>query len=182
MGLLDSVLGGIGGGQPQRGGSSPIGMALLGLLAYGAYQNRDKISDVLGGLGARAGMQNGGPGGATGAAGGLGGLLGGLTGGGNGLPQGSLLNQGLGNLLDRFRQNGQEDAARSWVEPGPNRHLEPHEIERAVGPDTIDTLAQQTGLPRHELLDRLKTALPEMVDKLTPEGRLPTDDEARSWI
>ena len=199
MGLLDNVLGNIGGGQPQRGGSSPIGMALLGLLAYGAYKNRDKISDVLSGLGERAGLQDGstrgeaglgsgssfggGAGNFGGGSGGLGGALGGLLGSaGNALPPGSVLRQGLDNLLESFSQSGNADTARSWVDTGPNREAEPQQIEAAVGRDTVDELARQTGLSRDELLSRLRTALPEMVDRLTPDGRLPTEDEASRWV
>jgi uncharacterized protein YidB (DUF937 family) len=33
---------------------------------------------------------------------------------------------------------------------------------------------KQTGLSRDELLKRLSQVLPEAVDKMTPEGRLPT--------
>ena len=55
-------------------------------------------------------------------------------------------------------------------------------IEQAIGPDVLNTLSQQTGLSREELLSRLTQDLPAAVDKFTPAGRLPTEDEAARLI
>lgn len=145
----------------------PSMTALLGLLAVAGYQNRDKIAEML-----RGGATN--PVGAPGAApsqGGLGGLLGQLGGGG----AGGLLSGGLGELMDRFKQNGQGDVADSWVGTGPNKQLPAPDLERAIGPDVLATLSQQTGLSRDELLARLSRELPGAVDKYTPHGRIPSE-------
>lgn len=155
----------------------PSMVALLGLLAVAGYKNRDKITEVLGGL-------KQGPGGAPGrnsqgAQGGVLGKLGGLLGGAS---VGGVLSGGLGDLIERFKQNGQGPVADSWVKPGPNQQLEPDQLERALGPDVLITLSQQTGLSREELLSRLTRELPAAVDKFTPEGRLPTEDEATRLI
>ncbi|MCG7394891.1 YidB family protein [Microvirga sp. ACRRW] len=149
----------------------PSMTALLGLLAIAGYQNRDKIADML-----RGGQQPATPGQlpdqqAGGGLGGLGGLLGGL---GGAAGAGGLLNGGLGELLDSFRQNGQGDVADSWVGTGPNKEIEPPQLEQAIGPDVLATLTQQTGLSREEILARLSRELPQAVDQYTPEGRLPT--------
>jgi uncharacterized protein YidB (DUF937 family) len=88
------------------------------------------------------------------------------------------LSGGLGDLVERFRQSGQAEAAESWVRKGPNQPIAPDELERAIGPDVLATLSQQTGLSRQELLSRLTRTLPEAVDELTPEGRVPTENEA----
>ena len=61
----------------------------------------------------------------------------------------------------------------SWVAKGPNEPITPDHTENALGPDLIDMLTKQTGLSRQELLSRLSKVLPEAVDKLTPDGRLP---------
>jgi len=150
----------------------PSMTALLGLLAIAGYQNRDKLSEMIGGLGGGA---SGAPGGArsTGGAGGLGGL-GGLLGGLGGAGAGGLLSGGLGELMDRFKQNGHGDTAESWVGTGPNKEVAPHQLEQAIGPDVLENLTKQTGLSREELLSRLSRELPQAVDKYTPEGRLPT--------
>ena len=65
---------------------------------------------------------------------------------------------------------------------GPNQQLAPDQLEQAIGPDVLNTLSQQTGLSREELLSRLTRELPAAVDKFTPEGRLPTEDEAARLI
>lgn len=157
----------------------PSLVALLGLLAVAGYQNRGKIAEVLGGLKQEQGAgpdpnnpQESGPGGMLGK---LGGLLGGAS-------AGSVLSGGLRDLVDRFKQNGQGQAADSWVKAGPNQQLGADQLEQAIGPDVLNTLSQQTGLSREELLSRLTRELPAAVDKFTPEGRLPTEDEAARLI
>lgn len=156
----------------------PSMTALLGLLAIAGYQNRDKIAEMLRGgqqpglPGQQPGQQSGGlAGGLAGGLGGLGGLLGGL--GGAGTDAGGLLNGGLGELMDRFRQSGHAETADSWVGTGPNKEIAPPQLEQAIGPDVLDTLTQQTGLSREEILSRLSRDLPHAVDQYTPEGRLP---------
>ena len=157
----------------------PSMIALLGLLAVAGYQNRDKIAEVLGGLkqapGGGPGQNNQQDGDQGGVLGNLGGLLGGAS-------VGSVLSGGLGHLIERFKQNGHAQAADSWVKPGPNQQLRPDQLEQALGPDVLNTLSQQTGLSREELLSRLTRELPAAVDKFTPEGRLPTEDEAARMI
>ena len=158
----------------------PSMVALLGLLAVAGYQNRGKIAEVLGGLKQESGgglahndkQQQGSRGGVLGN---LGGLLGGAS-------VGSVLSGGLRDLVDRFKQNGQGQAADSWVKAGPNQQLGKDQVEQAIGPDVLNTLSQQTGLSREELLSRLTRELPEAVDKFTPEGRLPTEDEAARLV
>lgn len=159
----------------------PSLMALLGLVAVAGYQNRDKIRDMIGDA------QRGGsavPGGSTpgGAASGSGGLLeeiGGMFGSGG---SGRNLKEGLDSLVDRFRTTGHGDKADSWVSAEPNKEIESNDLESAIGGDTMDELSRSTGLSREELLRRLKTALPETVNRLTPDGRLPSEDEAQRLI
>jgi len=153
----------------------PSMVALLGLLAVAGYQNRDKIAEVLGGLkpeaagGPGQNNQQGGQGGVLGNPGGLAGA-------------GSALSSALGHLVERFKQSGQGQAADSWVKTGPNLPVGPDQLEQAIGPDVLNTLAQQTGLSREELLSRLTREVPAAVDKFTPQGRLPTEAEAAGLI
>jgi uncharacterized protein YidB (DUF937 family) len=143
--------------------------ALLGLLAIAGYQNRDKLAEMLGGTGSadrpREQRQPG-----------LGGLLGNLTGALGGAGAGGLLNSGLGELLDRFKQNGQGEAAESWINDGPNKEVSPPQLKQAIGQDVLAALEQQTGLSQEEILARLSRELPAAVDKYTPGGRLPDRD------
>jgi len=142
--------------------------ALLGLLAIAGYQNRDKLGELLNSATGNA------PAGAGGQQGPLGGLLGNLGGALAGGGAGGLLGGGLGELLERFKQNGQGDAAESWINAGPNKELPPPQLKQAIGTDVLAALEQQTGLSQEELLARLSRDLPAAVDKYTPDGRLPT--------
>ena len=149
----------------------PSMTALLGLLAIAGYQNRDKIAEMLGGLNK--------PG--SSGQGGIGGLLGQLSSSLGGASAGGILSAGLGELLDRFKQSGQGDTAESWVKTGPNKPCTAAQLEKAIGPEVLETLTKQTGLSREELVSRLCRELPDAVDKYTPEGRIPSEAElARS--
>ncbi|MXQ11126.1 DUF937 domain-containing protein [Microvirga makkahensis] len=143
--------------------------ALLGLLAIAGYQNRDKIAEMLRG-GQQPGTSGQSPGQQAGGSEGLGGLLGSL----GGSDAGGLLSGGLGELVDRFRRNGQGEAADSWIGTGPNKEIAPQHLEHAIGPDVLDTLTRQTGFSREEILARLSRDLPHAVDQYTPDGRLPS--------
>jgi len=113
----------------------------------------------------------------------MGGLLGGLGGlFGGGSSPGSGLTGGLSDLVDSFTGRGHGDTAKSWVQTGPNREMSATDLDQALGSDTIQELTRQTGLSHEELLTRLKTVLPVAVDKMTPEGRLPTEAEAAEMV
>lgn len=86
---------------------------------------------------------------------------------------GGLLNGGIGELLERFNQNGHGDTAQSWINAGPNKDISPPQLKQAIGSDVLEKLEQQTGLSQEELLARLSRELPTAVDKYTPDGRLP---------
>jgi uncharacterized protein YidB (DUF937 family) len=148
----------------------PSMTALLGLLAVAGYQNRDKIAEMLGGIGKPASPQDSGQGG-------IGGFLGQLSSSLGGASAGGILSGGLGELVDRFRQNGHADAAESWIGTGPNQAITPPQLQQAIGPDVLNTLSQQTGLSQDEILARLSRELPNAVDKYTPQGRIPTESE-----
>jgi uncharacterized protein YidB (DUF937 family) len=142
--------------------------ALLAILAIAGYQNRDKIAEMLGGLGQRK------PGAPPGE-GGSGGLLEQLRSALGSASAGGVLSGGLGELMERFKQSGHGDTADSWVKTGPNKPCTPAQLEQAIGPEGLETLVRHTGLSRDELLSRLCRELPNAVDRYTPEGRLPTE-------
>ena len=101
-------------------------------------------------------------------------MLGGAAGGG-------LLGAGLNEIINRMQQSGHREAADSWVGTGQNRAVSPGELEQALGRDTLEELSSETGRPYDEVLSELSRGLPETVDKLTPEGRLPTPDDHSRW-
>jgi uncharacterized protein YidB (DUF937 family) len=184
MGLIDVLNGMQNGPRGQRdtssggGGMSPITMAILGLLAYKAVKGftggqpstapaNTRVPS--GGTAINAGAQGGGLGDLLKS--GLGGLL--ATG-----AAGSIVSGGLGDLLKQFQQSGHGEAADSWVGTGPNREISPNDLAGALGADKINALAAQTGMSHDELLQGLSEYLPKVVDQLTPQGRLPTEQEA----
>jgi len=179
MGLLDQVIGGALGSRMGSGGrSSPLMMALMALLASRAMGGSS--GGMMGGGGGLGGLLGGALGGGMGG-GGLGGALGGGMGGGMGGPLGGLLGGGLGGLLQQFSNRGYGDHVQSWMSHGPNAPIAPHELEDALGPDTVEQLQQQTGMDRQSLLSELSDVMPGVVDQLTPHGRMPTDDELKHW-
>jgi len=200
MGLLD-ILNGMQNGPrgpsapsaPSDGkeGMSPMTMAILALLAWkavkhfggsqpGAAPSTPSAPPKLPGN-VTASL----PGGLGGALGGGGlsdlmkGGLGGLLAGG---AAGSILSGGLGDLLKQFQEKGQGEAANSWVSNGPNKEIAPGDLASALGADQINSLAAQSGLSSDELLKGLSQYLPDVINHLTPDGRLPNEHEISSRL
>jgi uncharacterized protein YidB (DUF937 family) len=192
MGLLD-VINGMQNGprgpstptsESSGGGMSPMTMAILGLLAWKAFKHF--TGNQPGAAPAPSPAPSGGVGSAPGGGGLGGGLgdvlkgpLGGLLGG---AAAGSVISGGLGDLLKQLQQGGHGDAANSWVGKGPNKAISPGDLSSALGADQIDSLASQSGMSREDLLSGLSQYLPQVIDHLTPDGRLPTDREVSGRI
>ena len=167
---------------PGSGGMSPMTMALLALLAYKAIKglNQPGANPAPGGAVPRPAGPSA-P--ASGSGGGLGDLLkgglGGLLAGGAG---GGILSGGLNDLLKQFQQSGKGDVANSWVGNGTNKPIAPTDLANALGASQINTLMAHSGLSRDELLAGLSQHLPEVVNQLTPEGRVPTRARGRAQM
>ena len=191
MGLLD-VLNGMQNGPrgpsapsdpSDKSGMSPMTMAILALLAWKAVKHfggnqpgaapTQAPSKLPGNV--TAGLPGGGGGLSDVLKGGLGGLLAGGA-------AGSVLSGGLGDLLNQFQQKGHGDTASSWVSNGPNKQIAPGDLANALGADQIESLSAQSGLSRDELLSGLSKYLPDVVNHLTPDGRLPNDSEVSGRI
>lgn len=153
--------------------STPSLLALLGLVAVAGYQNRSKISEML------ADARNEMPGSGQGQVAEGGGLMADISQMFQSATGGNTLSAGLIELVERFKTAGKSASAESWVADGPNMPMDVEDLERALGADTLDDLSQKTGLPRAQLLLRLNAALPEVVNRLTPNGRIPTVTEAQ---
>jgi uncharacterized protein YidB (DUF937 family) len=212
MGLMDVITGVMNGPRGQagpqtaaRGGMSPMTMAVLGVLAFKAL----KSSGILGGAqtpaaggespvprgqpqhmasadipgGGLADMLSGLFGGASAGSGSMSGptsgalatLLGGASGG-------ALLSGGLSTLINDLQSAGHGQAAQSWVGSGPNQPIAPNDLAAALGSDTIDSLAAQTGMSRENLLAGLSQHLPDVIDQLTPQARVPSESEAAQLL
>ncbi|GAA2831057.1 uncharacterized protein YidB (DUF937 family) [Aminobacter aminovorans] len=137
-------------------GLGRIALAALGILAY---QNRDKLAEILKKVGSPPSTDPNSP-----------------------QAEGTVFDQvlkagsgGLGDLLDRLRNAGSEEAVDSWMGKGANQPIQPKNVEAAIDEGTLESLVTQTGMSRQEILDRLAVDLPKVVDELTPEGKLPDE-------
>jgi uncharacterized protein YidB (DUF937 family) len=84
---------------------------------------------------------------------------------------------GLGGLLNKLEQNGLGSVANSWVGSGQNQSVSPGQLSSALGPSIIKMLAQKSGMSEEDITKQLSQVLPGLVDKLTPNGRMPTAAE-----
>lgn len=96
--------------------------------------------------------------------------------------QGGGLMGGLGGLLDRLSNAGHGDAVTSWVGPGQNAPIPPDRLGSALGQTTVSDLARSAGMSEEELLGHLARVLPGVVDKLTPNGRIPSGTEIQALL
>ncbi|HLK83345.1 MAG TPA: YidB family protein [Xanthobacteraceae bacterium] len=189
MGLMDVLRGMQYGphGQPppapERGGGagmSPITMAILGLLAYKAMKSfggeqREAPSPAGPAPPSSAGRninvsapEQSGGGLEDVLKGGLGSLL-----AAGSAAAGSILGGGLNDLVRRLQQSGLHEEANSWIGAGPNKTIAPNDLAKALGDDQINAMMQHSGLSRDELLEGLSRHLPQVVDQLTPNGKVP---------
>lgn len=82
-------------------------------------------------------------------------------------------NGGMKAVLDKFRQKGFERQTQSWVATGANQPLDESAVEQVVGQEDLREMAQRLGVPEPEVVQAFASIMPEMVDKLSPEGQLP---------
>jgi len=177
MGLLDELLGGVlgGGAGQQQGGWRPAqGAAPAG--GGGASIMMALLPVVLSMLASRGG------GGRQG--GGLGDLLGQVLGGGTGSGGGAALGagSGLGGLLEQMQRAGFGDQAKSWVGKGQNMSISPDAIGQIFGQGGLDEIARHANLTPEQTSEGLSQLLPEVVDRVTPDGREPDFDQLLSSV
>jgi uncharacterized protein YidB (DUF937 family) len=116
----------------------------------------------------------------------LGSVLSGL-GGGNQAQTGNLLlqlalsllqqNGGLEGVLGKFRQGGLGQQADSWVSTGQNMNISANELQQIFGSSTMDDLASQLGMPQERASSTMAQVLPELINQLTPQGRVPENGD-----
>jgi uncharacterized protein YidB (DUF937 family) len=81
----------------------------------------------------------------------------------------------IDGLAERFERGGMGQVLQSWIGCGPNLPISPEDLQRVLGNDTVDQVAQQLGLSRRVTADRLSQMLPYVIDKLTPQGQVPEE-------
>jgi uncharacterized protein YidB (DUF937 family) len=131
-----------------------------------------------------------------GGGGGLGDLLGGILGGSQGGSSSSgglggnpmlrmllplvaslLMNGGLQKILGRLQENGKGAKGQSWVSTGPNEPVDAADVKAALDDQELAEIAQKLGVSEDEAAEAVAQVLPDVVDKATPAGELPDDDE-----
>jgi uncharacterized protein YidB (DUF937 family) len=88
-------------------------------------------------------------------------------------PAGSVMG-GLSDLIGRLTAGGAAPQVNSWIGPGQNQPIQPGQLGGALGQSTLNELSQRTGMSQQELLNQLATVLPQLINHLTPNGRMPT--------
>ena len=83
---------------------------------------------------------------------------------------------GLAGLVAKMQQGGLGDVANSWVGTGENQPISPDQLGSVLGDETVGNLGQQLGMNQGDLLGQLSQMLPQLVDKLTPQGQIPQGD------
>jgi uncharacterized protein YidB (DUF937 family) len=88
-------------------------------------------------------------------------------------PAGSILG-GLTDLIGKLTAGGVAPQVNSWVGHGPNEPVPPGQLGSALGQNVLAELAQRTGMSQQELLNQLSSVLPQIINHMTPNGRMPT--------
>ena len=103
------------------------------------------------------------------------GLLGGIVGAGMVSVVNSIIEKhgGLQGLVGEFERNGLGPTIKSWVGTGPNQQISADDLRRTLGPQLLQQLSAKSGLSEDDLAQKLAQVLPQAVDKMTPEGKVP---------
>jgi uncharacterized protein YidB (DUF937 family) len=80
---------------------------------------------------------------------------------------------GLAGLIQSFQKNGMGEIVNSWVGTGKNLPISPAQVQQGLGGDLLKQLAAQAGLSSEAASGQLANFLPGLIDKLTPDGKLP---------
>jgi uncharacterized protein YidB (DUF937 family) len=157
MGLLDQILGGLTGGM-QGQQQAPTGSSFG---AGGSAAMMALLPIVLSMLSNRGG--------------GSGGVAAPMMGGGGGMG-------GLGGLLQQLTQSGYGQQAASWVGTGANEPVPPQAWSHVLSPEQLSGIASRAGISEDDARNGLSQLVPEVVDRLTPQGQLPPENELLASI
>jgi len=165
MGILDDLLSGLAGqgrGQRQQtrapGGGAGMSQVLMALMPVVLQMMSNRGS----------------AGGGSGSGGGLADVLGQVLGGGGRGAAGGL--GGLGGLLEQMQRAGFGEEANSWVSRGENKPISPDAMSQVFGDEGLEQISRQAGISPDEASRGLSALLPEVVDRMTPDGTVPDAD------
>jgi uncharacterized protein YidB (DUF937 family) len=84
-------------------------------------------------------------------------------------------NGGLPGIISKFEHGGMADHVGSWVGTGPNMPISGAQLQEILGSGSIGEIAQRLGLSHADASSGLAQVMPQVIDKLTPEGQVPQD-------
>ena len=84
---------------------------------------------------------------------------------------------GLSGLVQSFENGGMGEIVKSWVSTGQNLPISAEQIQSVLGNGQLQSLAGQVGLDTNQLSGQLAELLPQVVDKLTPNGTIPEGND-----
>jgi uncharacterized protein YidB (DUF937 family) len=175
LGSLTTSKGGDQGGQAGLGLDDLLG-GLLGGGSGSSAASAGGLQDVLGGI------LGGGGGGSTGTRSGGGLNVGALVATLGPLVAKLLQNGGLSKIMQGAQANGLSAEADSWVGTGANAPLPPSEVRAVIGDDAVHEVAREAGISDDEAADVLAAVVPEVVNGLTPNGQVPSDQEVDDFL
>ena len=83
---------------------------------------------------------------------------------------------GLSGLAQAFKEKGLGDTISSWISTGKNLPVSADQIKNVLGADQVQQIAEKAGISQTEASKGLASLLPEIIDKLTPDGKVPESD------
>ncbi len=89
---------------------------------------------------------------------------------------------GLQGLIQTFKEKGLGDAVSSWISTGENQPVSGDQIQHALGGNFIQQIAEKLGGSKSEVSGGLANLLPDIIDKLTPNGSLPEGDQLQQGL
>ena len=89
---------------------------------------------------------------------------------------------GMSGLVSKFKEAGLEDKVQSWLGKGPNQQVSGSEVRQALGDEEVGRIAQDAGVSHEEAAEQIADVLPQTVDQLSPEGRVPSGDELKAAL
>ncbi len=81
---------------------------------------------------------------------------------------------GISGFIEAFKNNRLGDIVSSWISTGENMPISADQILQTIGPDRIQNIAQKIGMSNEDLTQHLSQVLPQIIDKLTPDGDVPS--------
>jgi uncharacterized protein YidB (DUF937 family) len=89
---------------------------------------------------------------------------------------------GLAGLVSMFQQKGAGDMMSSWIGTGQNMPISGDQLSNILGSEQIGQIASQLGMSRGEASGALADLLPQVIDRLTPQGQLPQSGDLSNQL